>query len=135
MLFRKVRGAVRRPREHNAIDAYGCRNRRRKLRPVPRLPTPHGDAVMLLALLSSLVEARSMGSEVCEAAVRVGKRRKTCIGRPFVTVLQARQRHARTPAPWVHAGTGLRDHLALAACAESVFTAQFGESRNCSECN
>ena len=71
---------------------------------MPRLPTPHGDAVMLLALLSSLVEARSMGSEVREAAVRVGKRRETCFGWPFVTVLQAMQRHVRTPAPWVHAG-------------------------------
>ena len=106
VLCRKVRGAVQRPREHHAIDACGCRNRRRKLPPVPRLPTPHCGAVLLLALLSSLVEAQSMGSEVREAAVRVGKRRKTCIGWPFVTVLQARQRHARTPAPWVHAGTG-----------------------------
>ena len=85
-----------------------------------RLPTPHGDAVMLLALLSSLVEARSMGSEVREAAVRVGKRRKTCIGRPFVTVLQARQRHARTPAPWVHAGTRAAGTLRLALpCAKA----------------
>lgn len=129
-----MRGAVRRPREHHAIDACGCRNRRRKLPPVPRLPTPHGDAVMLLALLSSLVEARSMGSEMREAAVRVGKRRETCIGWPFVTVLQARQRHARTPAPWVHAGTRAAGPcLCGLPCAESVFTAQFGETF--SECN
>ena len=73
---------------------------------MPRLPTPHGDAVMLLTLLSSLVEAQSMSSEVREAAVRVRKRRETCTVWPFVTVFQARQRHARTPAPWVHAGTG-----------------------------
>ena len=86
---------------------------------MPRLPTPHGDAVMLLALLSSLVEARSMGSEVREAAVRVGKRRKTCIGRPFVTVLQARQRHARTPAPWVHAGTRAAGTLCGLPCAQA----------------
>ena len=35
---------------------------------------------MLLALLSSLVEARSMGSEVREAAVRVGKPRSVKVG-------------------------------------------------------
>ena len=64
-----------------------------------------------------------MGSEVREAAVRVGKRRKTCIGWPFVTVLQARQRHARTPAPWVHAGTRAAGTLCGLPCAQSVFTA------------
>ena len=69
---------------------------------------PHHTAARCCCWLCShrSFDTPSMGSKLHAAAVRVGKPRKTCSDWPFVTVHEARQRHARTPAPWVHAGTG-----------------------------
>ena len=71
-------------------------------------PWPHLTAARCCCWLCShrSFDTPSMGSELHAAAVRVGKPRKTCSDWPFVTVHEARQRHARTPAPCVHAGTG-----------------------------